>query len=248
MIVDTVEAAKKPERASAVETFVERTAILRESGVASLDALLTATLGASGQDLLPQAVATTAPGALKAVEATTIGRGFDAIIRVSATPSDAVDELLRKYPAVNAAAQQHGWVRPMLEKIAQRRLATAPLGLKLRLALGVAFSIGDTTSDAVQIVALFLAGQSLRAFAILAMIVMNLATQALIVIESLPLESGNLKMRSNVCTFVTPVGKSLSGLNWEVPTGCFLGHYACQSRLRRPIRMATLRLEVRRRP
>jgi hypothetical protein len=139
-------------------------------------------LGASGHDLLPQAVATTSPGALTAAEATTIGRGFDAIIRISATPSDAVEELLQTYPAVNVAAQQHGWLQPMLETIAKRRLATRTLGLKLRLAVGAAFSIGDMVSDAVQIVALFLAGQSLRAFALLAMIAMNLAVQALGVI------------------------------------------------------------------
>jgi hypothetical protein len=185
LIVDTANAAKKLERASAMATFVERTAILRESGVASLDALVTATLGASGHDVRPKAVATPTPGALTVAEATTIGRGFDAIIRISATPPDAVDELLRKYPAVNDAAQQHTWLRPMLETIAKRRAETATLGLKLRLALGAAFSIGDMASDAVQIVAMFLAGQSLRAFALLAMIAMNLAVQALLVIVQL---------------------------------------------------------------
>jgi hypothetical protein len=136
MIVDTAEAAKKPERASAVRTFVEHTAILRESGVASLGALVSATLGASGHDVRPQAVATPTPGALTVAEATTIGRGFDAIIRVSATPSDAVDALLQTYPAVNVATQQHDWLRPMLETIAKRRLATQTLGVKLRLAVG----------------------------------------------------------------------------------------------------------------
>jgi hypothetical protein len=182
LIMDTAEAATKPERASAVRTFVERTAILRESGVGSLDALVTATVGESGHDVRPQAVATTAPGALTMAEATSIGRGFDAIICVSATPSDAVDELLQTYPAVNGAAQQHIWLRPMLQTIAKRRAETATLGLKLRLAVGAAFSIGDMASDAVQIVAMFLAGQSLRAFALLAMIAMNLAFQALAVI------------------------------------------------------------------
>jgi hypothetical protein len=140
IVVDVAEAAKKPERASAVRTFVERTAALRESGVGCLDALLTASLGESGHDVLPQAVATTTPGALTVADATAIGRGFDAIIRVSATPSDAVDELLRKYAAVDVAAQQHGWARPMLETIAKRRAKKATLGLKLRLGIGAAFS------------------------------------------------------------------------------------------------------------
>jgi hypothetical protein len=182
LIVDTAEAAAKPERASAVWTFVERTATLQESGIGCFDALLTASMGESGHDALPQAVETSNPGALTKAEATTIGRGFDAIIRVSATPSDAVDELLRKYAAVDVAAQQHGWARPMLETIAKRRAETATLGLKLRLAIGAAFSIGDMASDAVQIIALFLAGHSLRAYALLAMIVMNLAAQSLIVV------------------------------------------------------------------
>ncbi len=182
ILVDTAEAAKKPERASAVATFVERTAILRESGVACLNEFLTATLGASGHDLLPQAVETSTPGALTVADATTIGRGFDAIIRVSATPSDAVDELLQTYPAASIAAQQHIWLPPMLETIAKRRAETATLGLKLRLTLGAALSIGDMASDAVQIVAMFLAGQSLRALALLAMIAMNLAVQAIAVV------------------------------------------------------------------
>jgi hypothetical protein len=182
LIMDTAEAAAKPERATAMRTFVERTATLRESGIGCLDALLTASMGESGHDVLPQDVETSTPGELTLAEATTIGRGFDAIIRVGSTPSDAVDELLRKYAAVDVAAQRHLWARPMLETIAKRRAETATLGLKLRLGIGAVFSIGDMASDAVQIVALFLAGQSLRAFALLAMIAMNLAVQAIAVI------------------------------------------------------------------
>jgi hypothetical protein len=182
MLIDALLSVHKERRAVAAAKFVAETDMLRESGVASLDALISATLGASGHDVRPQAVATTTPGALTVAEATAIGRGFDAIIRVSATPSDAVDELLQTYPAVNAATQQHLWLRPMLETIAKRRAETAPLGLKLRLSLGAAFSMSDMASDAAQIVALFLAGRSLRAFALLAMIAMNLAVQALVAI------------------------------------------------------------------
>ncbi len=46
----------------------------------------------------------------------------------------------------------------------------------------MAFSIGDMASDVVQIVAIVLAGQSLRAIALLAIIAMNLAVQALTVV------------------------------------------------------------------
>jgi hypothetical protein len=68
MLLDVVAIAKKPERASAVQTFVERTAILRASGIASLGTLLTATIGESGYSLRPQAVATNAPAALTAAD------------------------------------------------------------------------------------------------------------------------------------------------------------------------------------
>jgi hypothetical protein len=136
LIMDTAEAAKKPERASAVRTFVERTATLRESGVGCLDAHLTASLGVSGHDVLPQAIETSTQGEVTVADATAIGRGFDAIIRVSATPSDAVDELLQTYPAVSVAVQQHIWLRPMLETIAKRRAETAPLAALSWLTLG----------------------------------------------------------------------------------------------------------------
>ena len=179
IVVDVAEAAKKPERASAVQTFVERTAILRESGVASLDALVIATLGESGHDVLPQAVATADPAALTVAEATAIGRGFDAIIRVSASPSDAVDELLRKYPAVDVAAQQHSWARPMLETIAKRRLASAPFGLKLRLMIGVGLSMADMLSDVNSIVNMLQSGQAIGAYIMIGLISAHLAVQLL---------------------------------------------------------------------
>jgi hypothetical protein len=182
MLLDAAEAAKKPERASVVKTFVERAGILRASSVASLDALLIATLGERGHDLRPKAVVTNDPATLTAVDATTIGRGFDAIIRFSATPSEAVDELLQTYAALGVAAQRHDWLRPMLETIAKRRAAEAPLGLKSRLVVGAVLSIGDTVSDAVQVVSMFLAGRSVGALALLGMIAMNLAFQMLVVI------------------------------------------------------------------
>jgi hypothetical protein len=50
--------------------------------------------------------------------------------------------------------------------LAKRRAESAPLPMKLRLVVGAAFSIGD-------IVELFLAGQSLRAFALLGTLCCN---------------------------------------------------------------------------
>jgi hypothetical protein len=129
----------------------------------------------------PKDVPTHIPAALTTAEAETIGRGLESIARLSATHIDAINELLLKYPALAVTAQQR-WFRSMLEAIAKQQTATRPLGLKLRLAIGAAFSIGDMASDAMQIATLFLAGQSLRAVALLAMIAMNLAAQMLIII------------------------------------------------------------------
>jgi len=82
LIVDTAEAAEKPERASAVRTFVERTATLRESGVGCLDALAHRQPWArAAMTVLPQAVETSTPGALTVQRQRRLAVGFDAIIR-----------------------------------------------------------------------------------------------------------------------------------------------------------------------
>ena len=182
MLLDVVAIAKKPERASAVQTFVERTAILRASGIASLGTLLTATIGESGYSLRPQAVATNAPAALTAAEATTIGRGFEAIIRASANPSEAVDELVQTYAPLGVAAQQHDWFGPMLETIAMRRMASALFGLKLRLAIGAGFSMADMLSDINSIVTMLESGQLMGAHGMIGLIGASLAIQVLVAV------------------------------------------------------------------
>jgi hypothetical protein len=68
----------------------------------------------------------------------------------------------------------------MLETIAKRRAASAPLGLKLRLGIGALISMADMASDIVQMISLFLAGQSALAYALLGLIFANLAFQLLI--------------------------------------------------------------------
>jgi hypothetical protein len=78
-------------------------------------------------------------------------------------------------------ADRHEWFRQLLETIAKRRLAAAPLGLKFRLAIGAGLSILDMLSDINNIRALFLAGRSTDAFVLLGMIALNLALQSLVV-------------------------------------------------------------------
>jgi hypothetical protein len=182
MVIDVAEAAARHHRASAIKTVVERTAFLRESAVASLDALLTSTLSESVNSLLPPSVTAENPATLKAVEATAIGFGFEAIIRVSANPCEAVDDLFHTYHALTVADQQHDWLRSFLETIAKRRIANATLGLKLRLAIGASFSIGDMLSDVAQLLRMFIDGNTTPAFTLLTMLLTNLAFQSLLVI------------------------------------------------------------------
>jgi hypothetical protein len=182
IVIDVAEAAARHHRASAIKTVVERTAFLRESAVASLDALLTSTLSESVNSLLPPSVTAENPATLKAVEATAIGFGFEAIIRVSANPCEAVDDLFHTYHALTVADQQHDWLRSFLETIAKRRIANATLGLKLRLAIGASFSIGDMLSDVAQLLRMFIDGNTTPAFTLLTMLLTNLAFQSLLVI------------------------------------------------------------------
>jgi hypothetical protein len=38
-----------------------------------------------------------------------MGHGFESTVRMSATPADAIDDLLPKYPALGVMAQRHVW-------------------------------------------------------------------------------------------------------------------------------------------
>jgi hypothetical protein len=192
LCMDLVETTKRLERATAIRMFVERTAVLRECGFAHLDAFiggifderLLFTLGLGFRKFktvsVPEVVATN-PALVTAGGAALVGKGLESIVRMSSTPAEAIDELIGKYPALKVIADRHVWFRPLLETIAKRRLAAAPLGLKARLMFGAGFSFLDMVSDINNIRALFLAGRSTDAFVLLGMIALNLAVQALVV-------------------------------------------------------------------
>jgi hypothetical protein len=177
-----MDAANKSDRASAIIQFVLVTALLNTCVLVPLDGMLVAWIAEAGIDVLAQDVRTADPAALTTVEAATIGRGCAAILRISATPDEAVDESLSKYPALRATAQQHVWFRPMLVTVAKRCRAAASPGMRLRLGLGAGFSIMDMLSDMANIVQMFLNGQSVGACALLSLIVTNLAVQLLLVV------------------------------------------------------------------
>ncbi len=111
MVVDVVEAAKKPDRAAAIRTFVMRAAMLRECGFCTINDMLIGAVATESFNLHPTEVSTAEPTALTAAEAEAIGRGLESVLRLSATHVEAVDALLQKYPALAVAVQQHVWFR-----------------------------------------------------------------------------------------------------------------------------------------
>ena len=185
LLVDVAEAAKKPDQASAIRIFVERTAMLRECGCANLSDMLIGALGTQTFSVRPKDVLTADPAALTAAEAEAIGRGLECIVRLSTTHTEAVDDLLRKYPALAVTGQRHVWFRAMLEAIAKRRMASAPFGLKLRLGIGAGVSMADMFSDVCNIVNMLQSGQIMGAYGLIGLIGASLAMQVLLcVIQS----------------------------------------------------------------
>jgi hypothetical protein len=187
LLADTVEMASPHERTSAITTFVCQTSMMRECGFVFLDAMLAAFFEAhfglaKFKAIFAQPVATFDPAALTAAEATTIGSGFDAILRKSTDHFEAVGELLSTYAAMVVMEERYVWFRPLLETIAKRRMASAPLGLKLRLTIGAGLSVADMISDINNIINMFLAGQSAGAYALLSTILVSLSFQILLVV------------------------------------------------------------------
>jgi hypothetical protein len=187
LLADAAEGAPPRERASAITKFVLRTTVLRECELFFFDATLAAFFAAhfglaKFKTVFAQPVSTTDTATLTAAECTTIGNGLDAILRTSTDHTEAVTEFLATYPAMDEMAKRHAWARPILETIAQRRMAAAPFGLKLRLAIGAFLSFADMASDIFNLVRMFGAGQSVGAYALLAMILTTLALQIVLVV------------------------------------------------------------------
>lgn len=195
LLVDLIETSKRPERALAISRFVSRTAMLRECGLANLDAMIQGIVDENifsqlGSSLgarkfrtvyVPEVVATD-PLRLTQAAAAQIGHGFESVLRISPTADEAVDSLLKTYPVLGVTAQWHEWFRPMLLQVAKRRMASTPFGLRFRLGVGAFLSIGDMASDFVNVIQMFLIGQSFGASVLLGMLLLNLVVQGLIVV------------------------------------------------------------------
>jgi hypothetical protein len=187
LLADAAERAPPHERASAITKFVLRTTVLRECELVFFDAMLAAFFAAhfglaKFKTVFAQPISTTDPVKLTAAESTTIGSGLDAILRISTDHMETVTELLATYPAMDEVVKRDERARRMLETIAQRRMAAAPFGLKLRLTIGALLSMADMASDINNLVRMFDAGHSSGAYALLAMILTTLALQIVLVV------------------------------------------------------------------
>jgi hypothetical protein len=136
MLVDAAEAAQKRDRASAISTFVMRTAMLRECGLPNLDAMLIGILAKHAVTGVRSKhvghMATSNPATLSVADMETIGLDLRAIVGLSATHVEAVEAFLRKYPALAVAAHRHVWFRPMLETVAKCKQCRASTQDSLR--------------------------------------------------------------------------------------------------------------------
>ncbi|GMI32518.1 hypothetical protein TeGR_g2179 [Tetraparma gracilis] len=118
---------------------------------------------------------------LTAADGGKIGKSLSAMLLGNATADAAVDEWVRTFPSMKEFAEKTPFFRPFMEKVATQQLQAADWGMKFRVGLGAAFSVFDMGSDAFVVSELFAAGESGKAWAMIAMLTLNLLSQLLIV-------------------------------------------------------------------
>jgi hypothetical protein len=118
---------------------------------------------------------------LTAADGGKIGKSMSAMLIANATAAAAVDEWIRAYPSMKEFAEKMPFFRPFMEKVAAQQLQAASFGLKFRVGLGAAFSSLDMGSDVVVVSELFAAGETGKAWAVVAMVAVNLVVQLWIV-------------------------------------------------------------------
>jgi hypothetical protein len=99
----------------------------------------------------------------------------------NATADRAVDEWIRAIPSMKEFAEKAPFFRPFMETVATQQLQAADWGLKFRVGLGAAFSVLDMGSDVFMVSKLFAAGDTVKAWAIIIMIALNICFQLLLV-------------------------------------------------------------------
>ena len=110
-------------------------------------------------------------------EACSIGKAFAVILLTNSTPIDAVNEFILSYPVLQQLDSLLPIFRPLLVAIAKNLLIQADWGMKFRVLSGAAIEIMDMVSDMVVIHQYMKTGQTSAAYAMIAMIGLNITSQ-----------------------------------------------------------------------
>jgi hypothetical protein len=180
LLMDAALAASSDERSQAVSQFVMRTAMLRDCECCHLDVLLSAIV--ENKYRTTKKGETRDPALLTAKEAAAIGRSFALILLQSNGSSAAVQEYLDGNPAIGELVRKYRWFRPMTEALAKRLLAVTPFGMKLRVLLGAAISIGTPLSTCKVAIELWDTPRYTVAYATLALLATSLLMQTVLIV------------------------------------------------------------------
>ena len=167
-------------QAAAVIKFFTRTAMLRDAAFGHLCDMLNAIVGNSFHSV--RETATTDPVLLTQAEAIAIGQSCKVIRLRHLHAREAVDELLRGYPALRTASQSNAWFRPMLETIFLRQAQASKLDSMFKVFYMAGLSMVDITTDVLTIGNSFVLGQTGSAIAITGLVIASQALQIVIVV------------------------------------------------------------------
>jgi hypothetical protein len=180
LLMDAARTASNAERSHTVSKFVMRTAMLCECKCPHLDVLLSTIV--ENKYRRTKISKTKDPALLTASEAVAIGRSFSLILLQSNSPSAAVQQFAFQNLTIGELAQEYRWFRPMIEAIAKRLLAETPLGMKSRVFLGAAISIGSLLSALRAAIELWDTQSYTVAYATLALLALSMLMQTILVV------------------------------------------------------------------
>jgi hypothetical protein len=111
-----------------------------------------------------------------------VGKSLANIIMSNVTGDAAVDEWIRGSLPLQEMSAEYSWFRPMMETVAAELLSRANFGLVARSFVGAGLSFLDMVSDAYIMFSYFEEDREEFAYAIIAMVALNILIQLLIVL------------------------------------------------------------------
>ena len=120
----------------------------------------------------PRPVADDEPAKLNKLQARTIGRSIRSLLLLHTAPSEALDDVLRTYPALRKMDEGHVWFRPMMESIVAPLLVTS-FGSRVRLVLITILGLLDTVSNVATVAMYHFAGRHSAGASVLCLIMLS---------------------------------------------------------------------------